>query len=244
MIVVNGPIRREIGMNAGTGALGPFNHANAVIGRAATLLSINLGGGGVPNVTYWGSQGNNLNYNHVTFAENEENLPEGWKPFHVQKGFDKEESVVSIFHGYGMWHWKNTFDREKHKAILRMSNWVLPSAVYKSGFTVLLDPLSALSLVEEGFNTKESLSEYILKNSVVTLGEFWQYHLVEGFTLPAAQKGVEPYSSWLKLPPDTLIPRYREVNDINVLVVGGSTNDFWQAGDWRHMGSFSIDRWR
>ncbi len=34
MVVVNGPIRHEIGMNSGIGALGPFNHANASIGRA------------------------------------------------------------------------------------------------------------------------------------------------------------------------------------------------------------------
>ena len=37
--VVNGPIRNEIGMNAGIGAMGPYNHANATIGRAYNLLS-------------------------------------------------------------------------------------------------------------------------------------------------------------------------------------------------------------
>jgi hypothetical protein len=68
MLVINGPIRREINMNAGCGALSPFNQANAVIGRTATLMSMNLGRGGVPNLTFWGTQGNNLNYNHVTFA--------------------------------------------------------------------------------------------------------------------------------------------------------------------------------
>src|SRR5690348_16857691 len=31
MAVVNGPIRHEIGMNSGIGALGPYNHANATI---------------------------------------------------------------------------------------------------------------------------------------------------------------------------------------------------------------------
>ena len=43
--VVNGPIRREIGMDAGIGVLGPYNHANATIGRAFGLLSQNLQGG-------------------------------------------------------------------------------------------------------------------------------------------------------------------------------------------------------
>src|SRR5262249_45262436 len=34
MAVVNGPIRHELGMNWGIGAMGPYNHANATIGRA------------------------------------------------------------------------------------------------------------------------------------------------------------------------------------------------------------------
>ena len=38
MAVVNGPVRKEIGMNWGIGAMGPYNHANATIGRAYGLL--------------------------------------------------------------------------------------------------------------------------------------------------------------------------------------------------------------
>ena len=48
MAVVNGPIRHQIGMNWGIGAMGPYNHANATIGRAFGLLSQNLQGGSVP----------------------------------------------------------------------------------------------------------------------------------------------------------------------------------------------------
>jgi len=244
MIVINGPIRNVIGMNSGCGALSPFNEANAIIGRAATLMSMNLGAGGVPGLTYWGSQGNSLDYNHVTFAESEEGLPQGWKPFHVQKGFKPEESVISFFHGYSLLHWKSTYEREKHKAMAHMSNWNLPSGGYKSGFSLLLDPIVAEDLVREGFPTKESVSEYIYKNAMLTLKEFWQYHLVEGKSLPAAKQGIEPYASWLKQPKDTLINRYRSPDEISVLVVGGKTNDFWQAGDWHHLGSLSIDDWR
>ncbi len=46
--VVNGPIRSEIGMNSGIGALGPYNLANATIGRAYGLTSQNAQGGSVP----------------------------------------------------------------------------------------------------------------------------------------------------------------------------------------------------
>ena len=52
MVVVNGPIRDEIGMNSGIGAMGPYNYANSVIGRAFGLLSQNLQGGSVPGETY------------------------------------------------------------------------------------------------------------------------------------------------------------------------------------------------
>jgi hypothetical protein len=243
-IMVNGPIRNEIKMNYGCGAMSPFNHANAVIGRAGSLLAINIGGGGVPNVSYWGTQGNNLNYNHVTFAEAEEELPQGWKPFHVQKGFKPDESVISLFHGYGNWHWKNTFEYKHHQAMLRMSNWVLPSGGYKSGLSLMIDPIVADVLIEEGFTSKESLSEYIYNNSLLSLEEFWQYHLVESMTLPGAQKGIEPFATRLKQPKETMVNRYLSPNEISVLVVGGRTNAFWQAGDWRYIGSFSIDEWR
>src|SRR5919198_6744158 len=97
MAVVNGPIRREIGMNWGIGAMGPYNHANATIGRAWGLLSTNLQGGSTPGLTYLGSQGNNYAYTSITFAENEERSP--WEPFHVQHGFQAGDSAVSAFTG-------------------------------------------------------------------------------------------------------------------------------------------------
>ena len=67
--VVNGPIRNEIGMNAGIGALGPYNHANATIGRAYGLLSQNLQGGSVPGDTYMGSLGNWYAYSAILRRE-------------------------------------------------------------------------------------------------------------------------------------------------------------------------------
>src|SRR5215207_3586335 len=72
MAIVNGPIRHEIDMNFGIGAMGPYSQANATIGRAYGLLSQNLQGGSVAGETYMGSQGNPYAYSCVTFAENAE----------------------------------------------------------------------------------------------------------------------------------------------------------------------------
>src|SRR5437899_10378870 len=97
MAVVSGPVRQEIGMNAGTGAMGPYSHANATIGRAYGLLSQNGQGGSVPGLSYMGNQGNSYAYNSVTFAENEERSP--WEPFHVQHGLGAAASPAGASSG-------------------------------------------------------------------------------------------------------------------------------------------------
>ena len=44
LLVVNGPIATEIGMNGGCNAFGSGNRANATIGRALRLVLLNVGG--------------------------------------------------------------------------------------------------------------------------------------------------------------------------------------------------------
>jgi len=239
-VVVNGPIAKEIGMNSSTGAMGPFNHANATIGRAWTLMSKNLDGGGKIGETYMGSQGNNLNYNNICFAEKEEALPEGWSPFHVQKGFKADESVVSLFNGWGLIRPDTSFSKDLAP---QMPYW-LQFTPFTSA-TLYLDPVVVRQLVSEGFDTKEKLSQYIFDNSKLTAKSFWgDYYHVQNFILPNAKKGTEPYASWLKLADDELVPRFRDPQRINVLVVGGEMNLFWQASDLGYMVSASIDKWK
>ena len=73
MQVVNGPIRRELEMNAGAQLLAPGNHANASIGRALRLFITNLGGG-EPGVNLMGVIGTLANWPFL-FAEFEEENP-------------------------------------------------------------------------------------------------------------------------------------------------------------------------
>ncbi len=98
MVVVNGPIAKAIGMNGDVNALGPGNQANATIGRALRLFLTNLGGLN-PGTNLMACLGNPSNYSFA-FSENEEASP--WEPFHVSRGFKKEESVVTIFTGGGI----------------------------------------------------------------------------------------------------------------------------------------------
>jgi hypothetical protein len=242
MMVVNGPIRKEIKMNAGIGALGPFNYANSVLGRAWTLMSITLDGGAKTGETYMGSQGNNLNYNNMCMPENEEELPEGWKPFHVQKGYKPSESVVSTFGGWGVTHPDQSFGQTFHTQIPFWLKFISPF----SPAMLLLDPTIIKQLKErEGFQSKEQLIDWIHKNTTVTVGEWLDnYYSVQNFILPTAKQGVEPFASWMKLPRDTKIPLIARPSNIHVLSVGGGTNLFWQAADFGYISSASIDKWR
>jgi hypothetical protein len=241
MVVVNGPIRNEINMNAGIGALGPFNHANATIGRAWTILSRCLSRSGLPGQNYMGSMGNNLSYNNLCFPEKEERLPDGWKPLHVQRGFKPEESVVSIFSGYSIIHADTSFMSTLHTQIPYYLKFNNPDA----GAFMIMDPTVADKLKSEGFDTKEKLIQWAWDNTKIRVGDYWNYYqLVQIFLLPRAQNGVEPFASWLKLPADSLIPQFPSKGMINLAVVGGETQEFWQLADHTYVASTSVDTWR
>ena len=239
MAVVNGPIRHEIGMNWGIGAMGPYNHANATIGRAYGLLSQNLQGGSIPEVTYLGSQGNNLAYNSVTFAENEERSP--WVPFHVQHGFEADQSAVSVFGGCRSTAF-NLGLRAKHwedhvRNMLRGLNPHNPP-------TLVLDPITAQQFIDRGgFDTKEKLIQWVHDNATMPSGIYWDYQLIENYVYPLALNGVEPHAGKLKADPTEMIPIY-ELDDIHVVVVGGETNGYWRIMGGNYSGTVSVDDWR
>ena len=91
--LVNGPVRDQLEINYGTGCLGPGWRANATIGRAVRLTLINAGGA-LPGVYSKTSFGSPLRYSYIC-GENETANP--WSPFHVDRGFRREDSTVTAF---------------------------------------------------------------------------------------------------------------------------------------------------
>ena len=91
-VLVNGPLAQNLGFNAGVNCLGEGTVANATLGRAVRLLMRNVGGalpGEMDRATH-GQPG------RMSFccAENVTHSP--WESFHQERGFDKDESVVSV----------------------------------------------------------------------------------------------------------------------------------------------------
>ena len=239
MAVVNGPVRHELGMNWGIGALGPYNHANATIGRAWGLLSQNLQGGSLPGLTYLGSQGNNYAYNSITFAENEERSP--WTPFHVQHGLKPSDSAVSLFSGCRSTAFTLGL-REKHwrDHVRNMLRGMDPH----SPPTFVLDPITANQFVDRGgFDDKEMLIDWIYETARMTASEYWDYQLIQNYVYPRATFGEEPYATKLKAAPDEMIPMFTR-ESIHVIVVGGETNGYWRIMGCNYQKTVSVDEWR
>jgi hypothetical protein len=238
LALVNGPIRREIGMNAGIGVFGPYNHANTTIGRAYGLLSQNLQGGSVPGDTYMGSLGNPYSYT-AAIAENEEESP--WEPYHVQRGFKPEDSTVSIF--FGGWytlagfgprdHWEQNFRR----ALAACEPFIAPLLV--------LDPLVARGFVARGITTKQQLIDWCARNGRLPAGEYRDNQWVQTLLKPKAVAGIAPYAANFAAADDTEVALFQP-EDISVVVAGGATQPAWRmiAGAARGVNTHSIDAWR
>lgn len=92
LMIVNGPVVRELDINAGDNLFGPGWRANATIGRAVRLVMRNIAGSR-PGLLDRGTLGHPGRLSYV-IAENEIDSP--WTPLHVERGFRKEQSAVTI----------------------------------------------------------------------------------------------------------------------------------------------------
>jgi hypothetical protein len=95
VIIVNGPIRRALGMNSGINVFGQGNRANNTIGRALQLVIRNVGGGrpGEVDRATFGNPGKIA----FCFAEDEEGSP--WQPLNVDLGAAPGTNSVTLFPG-------------------------------------------------------------------------------------------------------------------------------------------------
>ncbi len=91
-IIVNGPIRNELGINCSSNCFGQGTKANATIGRALQLTLLNVGGA-KPGMMDRATHGSPAKYSFC-FGENEEESP--WEPFHVRRGFKADDNVVTL----------------------------------------------------------------------------------------------------------------------------------------------------
>ncbi|MFH1486457.1 MAG: hypothetical protein ABIH46_10325 [Chloroflexota bacterium] len=95
LVIINGPVVKELQINCGYGLFGSVMRANATIGRAVRLVVLNIAGGepGIYDRSTFGQTGK---YS-LCIAENEDENP--WEPLHVELGYPRDVSTVTIFGG-------------------------------------------------------------------------------------------------------------------------------------------------
>jgi hypothetical protein len=92
LIVVNGPVRTEIGMNSTHNALANASRANATIGRAVRLFILNVLGG-IPGQLDRSTLGHPGKF---TFCIAEDEEDSAWLPLSVERGIALGTSAVTV----------------------------------------------------------------------------------------------------------------------------------------------------
>ena len=241
MIIVNGPIRKQLGMNSGTDTMGPFAEANSVIGRCFTLAGkiigdLRLGAGA------YSTLGSTIQYNNLCFAENEELLPQEWEPLSVELGHKRTDNVVSIGGG---WSYISSVGEAQIKHPPHMMFRDYMRSLTGMAATIIIDPTVAALLKDvHGFKTKAQLGEWLAKNVEVAASTFWGNGVNTTAMMPMALQGLPPYSTWKDLPPDTLIKPFTNAKTIKVVVAGGNIQTTWFVTDFRFGRGILIDEWK
>ncbi|MBC8452148.1 MAG: hypothetical protein H8D70_02885, partial [Rhodospirillaceae bacterium] len=170
LILVNGPIARQIVMNDGFGCLGPGWRANATIGRALRLIMQNIGGGW-PAVVAFAGLGQPGRYT-LCFAENEVQSP--WTPFHVDEGFRAEQNVVTLLRAESA---INVTGGLEEVASVMGSAASAFSWLHGGVVTVAISPATAAALAKDGVS-KEDARRWLHENGRISseiLKSLWIY---------------------------------------------------------------------
>jgi hypothetical protein len=216
LVIVNGPIAREVGINGGYNAFGQGFRANLTIGRAIRLLLMNVGGG-LPGTGDRATQGTPAKIAYCV-AENEEASP--WEPLHVEHGFDRDTSVVTTIACEGP---HNIQDHYSYTGlgILKVVAGAMGQAgsnnILAGGHPLLcLGPEHAATIARDGYS-KRQVKEFLVEHArfpLARLGDEYRRHLI--------QRGA-------KDAPDTMVPAVRSVDDVTVIVTGGAgKHSCWQ----------------
>jgi hypothetical protein len=205
---LNGPVGRQLGIDYGQGLAA--HPANAVIGRAMSLIERNIAGLRIKE-TQMGSFGKALSW---VLAEDEEAAVKlGWGPSHVEKGFDKNANALSA--GYSTVWGRNLIPATSDPKILMqlIAYGMVTTEAFASGFTgesrryVLIEPGVAKILADGGY-TRESLRQDLMKTGRKVTYEtifsqvYGSYGDVQGpFEVELAKALRNPDNEKGKLPP-------------------------------------------
>jgi hypothetical protein len=245
LMLVNGPIAKQLNINSGRCALGPGSqsYANSVLGRALRLIYMNVGHA-YPGIMDMDTLGSPTKYS-MCLAENEDASP--WEPYHVEKGFDKDQSVVTVQSTYGLSEIEDNFGTTPEaimdticsnacsRGIKNVGYWLqgwradpITRTQVQEKEMLILGPVHATTFQKHGWS-KQTVKEYLYKRARMPFGE-----LIANLSAPAFRKS-HPELLWLFDSPKSLLPIVETADCFEVVVAGAlggarSTFSFGSAG--------------
>jgi peroxiredoxin len=217
LVIVNGPIRRDLGFACGSNVFSNVARANSTLGRALQLILTNLGGA-KPGEIDMSTLGNPGKFSYC-IAENEEESP--WEPLHVELGFKPEDSTLTLFAAEppkGLSEHNARTARDVLKAICRVLalSWSylvceMPEAI------VIISPEHARTISGDGFSRADALA-FLFENTGIPVNAYRESG-GEGSKYTSAYKQVV-------IDGETCYRKFRAPEAIKIVVAGGTAGKF------------------
>lgn len=214
LIVVSGPIASRLGVNSKTNCLGNGSRANATIGRAVRLCMQNIGGG-LPGLMDMATQGQPGKFS-MCIAENEDESP--WEPFHVEHGFEPNQSTVSAIAVTGTFQIHDGYSKTALELLQTFASSCVPVGSTNmhigGGPLLILGPEHASILHAHGFS-KSDVKEYLYETArvpVIAYSRAMLQYTVYNMRRPRRFASTNPQST---------IPLADSPGEISIVVAGG-----------------------
>jgi hypothetical protein len=213
LVIVNGPIVRELGINAGNNAFGQGHRPNATIGRAVRLVMMNALNTR-PGLLDRATLGNPGKYSFC-FAEHEDDHP--WEPLHVSRGLSPQDSAVTVY---------------ASNSLCQVYNQL--AAAPEPLLRCFADALCNLGVPNmKGFN--QSLLVLAGEHAEIVRASGWSRRKVQDFLIEHARRTVADFKRAARLPgpieraDETTWRRLFERADDILLVCAGGRAGSWSA---------------
>ncbi len=211
-LALNGPVAKRFGVNSGGNCLGPGAWANGTLGRALRLMLQNIGGG-LPGDMDRATQGQAAKWN-MCCAENEDANP--WEPLHVERGFARDASTVTVVGALGTWSMNITAKDADDILAMMGDTMAYPASsdyVYGGAPWMILSPQHAKIFFDQGL-AKIDVKRRLWELSKMRAGR------ARGNEYDRTKTGREGELG--AITPDTMIPISARPEDITLFVAGGT----------------------
>jgi hypothetical protein len=219
LLIVNGPVARDLDVNAGPNVFGPGWRANATIGRALRLILLNIGGA-QPGLLDRSTLGHPGKYTYC-IAENEGASP--WEPFHVARGCRADESAVTVFAAEAPHSVSNHVSNDARGILTSIADSLATlgsNNMFVMGeAAVVIGPEHAATIRKDGL-TRRDVQEFLFARARRRLADL-TFHGAYGKIYN------RNWPAWVNREnPDEMVPAVERPEDFLVLVAGGPAGRF------------------